>query len=58
MPYSVRREGGKRPYKIIKTTTGEVVGTSKSRADAQASIRARHANEQGGKNSQSKRRAK
>lgn len=58
MPYNVRQEGGKRPYKIIKTTTGEVVGTSKTRADAQASIRARHANEQGGKNSRKARRNK
>ena len=42
MPYSIRKRSGPRPYKIIKTSTGEVVGTSRTREDAQASIRARY----------------
>lgn len=58
MPYAIRHEGGNRPYKIIKTTTGKVVGTSKNRADAQASIRARFASERGGRTSQAVQRAK
>ena len=40
MPYSVVKRGGKRPWKIIKTATGEVVGSSTSKADAEASVRA------------------
>jgi len=43
MPYSIRKSSGSKPWKIIKKTTGEVVGSSTSKAKAQASIRARHA---------------
>jgi len=46
MPYSIRyRKGSKRPWKIVKTATGEVVGSSTSEEAAKASIRARHAGE-------------
>lgn len=41
MPYTIRKskkKGDPRPYKIVKTTTGEVVGTSKTRKDAIGSI--------------------
>lgn len=44
MPWHVKKRSGKRPYKIIKSTTGEVVGSSTSKADAEASERARYAN--------------
>lgn len=42
MPYKIVKRSGARPFKIIKKTTGEVVGTSKTRKDAEASIRARY----------------
>ena len=45
MPYKVEKRSGARPYKIIKTTTGKVVGSSVSKSQAQASIRAKYANE-------------
>lgn len=47
MPYKIEKRGGKRPFKIIKVSTGEVVGTSKTKAMAEASIRARHIGEGG-----------
>lgn len=43
MPYSIRKRGTK--FEIVRKDTGKVVGTSTSRAKAQASIRARHAGE-------------
>jgi hypothetical protein len=44
MPYTIRKvKGDDRPFKIVKTDTNEVVGSSKTRAKAEASIRARHA---------------
>lgn len=42
MPYKVVKRGGSRPWKIVKTTTGEVVGSSTTKAKAQASVRARY----------------
>jgi hypothetical protein len=43
MPWKVQKRGdGARPWKIIKTTTGEVVGSSTSKASALASVRARY----------------
>jgi hypothetical protein len=42
MPYSIRKRTGPRPWKIIKKSTQEVVGTSISKAKAEASVRARH----------------
>lgn len=43
MPYSIIKRGGERPYKIIKKDTGKQVGSSTSKAKAEASIRARYA---------------
>ena len=44
MPWKVVKRGsGKKPYKIVKADTGEVVGASSTRAKAQASVRARYA---------------
>lgn len=45
MPYRIQKLGGEKPWKIIKKDTGEIVGSSKTKKDAQASIRARYANE-------------
>lgn len=45
MPYRILKGRGERPYKIIKTATGDTVGTSKTLADAKASIRARYMGE-------------
>ena len=47
MPWAVRKEKGGKPYKIVKKTTGRVVGSSKTKAAAQASVRARYAAEGG-----------
>ncbi len=48
MPYLVRKRGsGVRPWKIINKSTGKVVGSSASRARAQASVRARNASHSG-----------
>lgn len=43
MPYNIRKKGTK--YQIVKKTTGEVVGTSTTKAKAEASVRARYAGE-------------
>ena len=45
MPWHVEKRSGKKPWKIIKDSTGEVVGSSASKAQAVASIRARYAHE-------------
>lgn len=45
MPYLVKKGKGARSYKIVRRDTGEIVGTSKTRADAEASIRARYMGE-------------
>ena len=48
MPYKiVYRKGDKRPWKIVKTTTGKVVGSSTTRANAVSSMRARYGAEHG-----------
>jgi len=41
MPYWIIKKSGPRPYKIVRKADGKEVGSSKTRADAQASIRAR-----------------
>jgi hypothetical protein len=41
MPYLIRKRSGEKPWKIIKKSTGEVVGSSTSKAKAAASVRAR-----------------
>ena len=43
MPWSVRKGGGARPYKIVRSDTGKVVGSSVSEKKAKASVRARYA---------------
>lgn len=45
MPYTVVKGSGSRPWKIKNTDTGEIVGSSKSKEQAEASVRARYANE-------------
>lgn len=47
MPYKIEKRSGARPFKIIKKDTGKVVGSSITKAQAQASIRARYAGEHG-----------
>lgn len=50
MPWHVEKRGsGSRPWKIVKSNTGKVVGSSTSKAEAQASVRARYHAEGGGK---------
>lgn len=50
MPYHVeKRSNGPRPYKTIRSDTGKIVGSSTSRENAEASIRARLAAEHGAK---------
>ena len=45
MPWHIEHKSGKRPWKIVKTSTGEVVGSSTTEAKAKASIRVRFAGE-------------
>lgn len=45
MPYSIRKGKGSRPYKIVNKNTGKQVGSSKTKKQALASIRARYAHE-------------
>jgi len=45
MPYTIVKRSGARPYKIINKNTGKTVGTSKTRKDAEASVRARYRGE-------------
>jgi hypothetical protein len=45
MPYKVRRGKGERKWKIVNTDTKEVVGSSLTKKEAEASIRARYAHE-------------
>lgn len=45
MPYIIEKRSGAKPYKIINKNTGKVVGSSKTKKDAQASVRARYAGE-------------
>jgi hypothetical protein len=45
MPWKVVKRSGSRPWKIVKTTTGKVVGSSTTKAKAEASVRARYAAE-------------
>jgi len=45
MPYKIVKRGGARPYKIVNKNTGKVVGSSTSKAKAEASVRARYMGE-------------
>lgn len=49
MPYRIVRKDGPRPYKIVNRDTGRIVGSSTTKAKAEASIRARWASERKGK---------
>jgi hypothetical protein len=49
MPYKIVKDGGGKPFKIINKSTGEQVGASKTKADAEASVSARLAGEHGWK---------
>jgi hypothetical protein len=50
MPYSVRKSGSKaKPWAIVNKATGKRVGSSTSKAKAQASARARNASHHQGK---------
>lgn len=45
MPWkTVKKGSGKKPFKVVKKDTGEVVGSSTTKAKAEASVRARYAN--------------
>lgn len=48
MPWHVEKRSGAKPYKIVKSDTGKVVGASKTKAMAEASVRARYASEMKG----------
>jgi hypothetical protein len=41
MPYTIKKGKGSKPYKIIKKSTGETVGSSTTKSKAKASVRAR-----------------
>ena len=45
MPYTVRKNKDTGKWEIVKKTTGEIVGHSDSKANADASVRARYAGE-------------
>lgn len=45
MPYKVTKGAGPKPYKIRNVQTGQIVGASKTKAKADASVRARMAAE-------------
>ena len=47
MPYKIIKGGGVKPYKIINKETGKQVGSSTTKAKAEASVRARFAGEHG-----------
>ena len=47
MPYKTVKRKGKKPWKIIALNTGKVVGSSTTKKNAQASIRARNAGAHG-----------
>jgi len=47
VPWKIIKRSGSRPYKIVKITTGEVVGSSETKEEAEASVRARYAAEGG-----------
>ncbi|KKM18828.1 hypothetical protein LCGC14_1661760 [marine sediment metagenome] len=47
MPVTVQFRGGKRPWKIVESSTGKVKGSSLTKKDADASARARNAATEG-----------
>ena len=46
MPYAIKKEDGSKPWKTTKPS-GKVVGSSRSKAMAQASVNARYAAKSG-----------
>jgi len=58
MPVVVREGKGKRKWKIVEKATGKVVGSSTSKAKAQASANARNASRYGWKPTGKKARGK
>lgn len=49
MPYTIVQGSGARPWKIKNRNTGEIVGTSLTKQDAEKSVRARLAGDHGWK---------
>jgi hypothetical protein len=49
MPVHVEHRTGKKPWKIVETSTGKVKGSSETKTDAQSSARARNASKHGWK---------
>ena len=47
MPYKIRKGKGAKPWKIVATETGKIVGSSTSKKKAEASARARLAGAHG-----------
>lgn len=47
MPYKIVKRTGSRPWKIINKDRNEEVGSSKTKKEAEASVRARLAGEHG-----------
>lgn len=47
MPVHVEKRSGAKPYKIVETATGKVVGSSETKAKAQGSANARNAAKHG-----------
>ena len=45
MPYKIRKGKGTRKWQIVNQDTKKIVGTSLTKKDAEASIRARYLNE-------------
>ena len=46
MPYSIKyKRGQKRPWRIVNKITGKIVGSSETKKNAEASIRARYMGE-------------
>lgn len=45
MPWHVEKRSGEKPWKIVKDATGKVVGSSETKREAEASVRARYASE-------------
>jgi len=48
-PVKVKKGTGSRPYKIVEKDTGKIVGSSKTKANAQRSANARNAARHGWK---------
>jgi hypothetical protein len=47
MPYGIVKRKGEKPWKIVDLRTGIVVGSSETKENAQASVRARYSGESG-----------